>query len=248
MKLVTRLSRGLAPALIGVALSALAQAQSPIATDGSLTGGTGVEVGAGTDSHGHHADYLIGADLGALRGDNLFHSFARFGIPANETATFDGPAIVKNVIARVTGGATSNIDGTLRSTMPLADVWLMNPSGIVFGEHAQLDVPGSFHAATADSLDFEPGGERFYASPLQLSSVLSAAAPSAFGFLPETIAAAPIEVNGSALSVPDGKTLELVGGDVTLTGAELLAPGGHVGLEAQREVALSDALVDVGRD
>src|SRR5262245_14437183 len=247
MKLVTRLSRGLAPALMGVALSAPAQAQSPIATDGSL-GGAKVEVGPGVDSLGHAADYLIGADLGALRGDNLFHSFARFGIPASETATFDGPASVKNVITRVTGGTASNIDGTLRSTMPLADVWLMNPSGIVFGEHAQLDVPGSFHAATADSLDFEPGGERFYASPLQLSSVLSAAAPSAFGFLPETIAAAPIEVNGSALSVPDGKTLELVGGDVTLTGAELLAPGGHVGLEAQREVALSDALVEVGRD
>src|SRR5215468_8031807 len=248
MKLAS-LPGALAPALITVtlfvlALSALAVAQSPIATDGSLSHAA-ADVGPGTDSLGRAADYLIGADLGKLSGDNLFHSFARFGIPANETATFDGPAIVKNVIARVTGGATSNIDGTLRSTMPLADVWLMNPSGIVFGEHAQLDVPGSFHAATADSLDFEPGGERFYASPLQLSSVLSAAAPSAFGFLPETIAAAPIEVNGSALSVPDGKTLELVGGDVTLTGAELLAPGGHVGLEAQREVALSDALVDV---
>src|SRR5262245_2649450 len=248
MRLASMPSQRLALVLLGiVGLASPAGAESPIATDGSL-GGSAVDVGPGTDSLGNHADYLISADLGQLSGANLFHSFARFGIPTNETATFDGPASVKNVITRVTGGTASNIDGTLRSTMPLADVWLMNPSGIVFGEHAQLDVPGSFHAATADSLDFEPGGERFYASPLQLSSVLSAAAPSAFGFLPETIAAAPIEVNGSALSVPDGKTLELVGGDVTLTGAELLAPGGHVGLEAQREVALSDALVEVGRD
>jgi len=43
---------------------------------------------AGVDSLGKPADYLIGADLGRWRGDNLFHSFARFGIPTNETATF----------------------------------------------------------------------------------------------------------------------------------------------------------------
>src|SRR5262245_12303701 len=167
-------SQRLALALLGiVGFAAPVGAESPIATDGSL-GVPAAEVGAGVDSLGRPADYLIGADLGALSGDNLFHSFARFGIPTNETATFDGPASVKNVIARVTGGDPSNIDGTLRSTMPLADVWLMNPSGIVFGEHAQLDVPGSFHASTADCLGFEGSDDRFYADKLRLSSVLSA--------------------------------------------------------------------------
>src|SRR6266404_7894895 len=146
MKLVSLQGRRLAPAVLAAlfGLASRAAAQGPIATDGSL-GGVAVEVGPGTDSLGHAANYLIGADLGAVRGDNLFHSFARFGIPTNETATFEGPSNVKNVIARVTGGAASNIDGTLRSAMPLADVWLLNPSGIVFGPGATLEVPGSFH-------------------------------------------------------------------------------------------------------
>ena len=94
----------IAPILPLLAMSASAGAQSPIATDGSL-GGAAVEVGAGVDSLGQQADYLIPAELGARSGDNLFHSFARFGIGTNEVATFDGPGNVKNVIARVTGGA-----------------------------------------------------------------------------------------------------------------------------------------------
>ena len=92
MKLVALLGRGLAPAVLA-ALFALAShqaaAQSAIATDGSL-GGAAAEVGAGVDSLGQAADYLIPAELGSRSGDNLFHSFARFGIPATEIATFDG--------------------------------------------------------------------------------------------------------------------------------------------------------------
>src|SRR5262245_15205129 len=242
MKLASRPRRALAHALMAVALWGTplrAGAESPIATDGSL--GAEVEIGADGDALGH-SNYQIGAELGALRGDNLFHSFARFGIPVNDTATFEGPDHVRNVIARVTGPDASHIDGTLRSTMPLADVWLLNPRGIVFGEPAQLDVKGSFHAATADYLDFAETGERFDAR-LQLSSVLSAAAPSAFGFLPETIAAEPIDVNGSALSVLDGKTLELAGGDLTLTDADLIAPAGTIRLRGGKIVVEQDSHV-----
>src|SRR5262245_52919506 len=239
MRLASMPSQRLALVLLGiVGLASPAGAESPIATDGSL-GGSAVDVGPGTDSLGNHADYLISADLGQLSGANLFHSFARFGIPTNETATFDGPASVRNVIARVTGGATSNIDGTLRSTMPLADVWLLNPSGVVFGQGAKLEVPGSFHAATADYLGFAGGDDRFSAK-LQLSSVLSAAPPSAFGFLPETIAAAPIEVTGSTLEVPDGKTIELAGGDITLTGADLVADAGTIAIRGGKIEILDD--------
>jgi len=93
-----------------------------------------VEVGPGVESLGKPADYLIGADLGALRGTTCSTAFARFGIPTNETATHStGRPALKNVIARVTGGAASNIDGTLRSAMPLADVWLLNPAGSCSG-------------------------------------------------------------------------------------------------------------------
>ncbi len=225
MKLVSR-----SLALFGVVglASPPAEAQNAIATDGSL-GGAAVDVGVGIDPTGQTVDYLISDDLGSLRGDNLFHSFARFGIGTGEIASFTGPDHVKNVISRVTGGDPSNIDGTLRSTMPDADIWLLNPRGIVFGEGARLEVPGSFHAATADYLGFEEGGDRFDAR-LQLSSVLSTARPSAFGFLPETIVAAPIDVTGSALSVLPGKTLELAGGDIALTGTTLGAPAGTIAI------------------
>jgi filamentous hemagglutinin family protein len=71
----------------------------------------------------------IGAELGSTRGANLFHSFQRFDIPTGHSATFTGPDQIRNVIGRVTGGQTSNIDGTLRSTVGQADVYLINPSG-----------------------------------------------------------------------------------------------------------------------
>ena len=135
----------------------------------------------------------------------------------------------------------------MRSTIPGADVWLLNPSGVVFGAGAKLEVRGSFHAASADYLGFGEGGlERYYGDATQ-TPVLSLAPPAAFGFVRESGAAA-IAVERSKLKVPDGETLELAGGDVSLTlNAALRAPGGHVDLEAQGKVGISQSLVDVSR-
>jgi len=90
--------------------------------------------------------------LGRQHGGNLFHSFQDFNLNSSESATFSGPNNVSNVISRVTGGNPSNIDGLIRSTMPNADMYFLNPYGIMFGPNAQLDVQGSFHASTADTL------------------------------------------------------------------------------------------------
>ena len=67
-------------------------------------------------------DFRIGAVLGRRAGANLFHSFERFGLRTGERATFSGPDGIANVIGRVTGGERSHIDGTLRSTIPGADL------------------------------------------------------------------------------------------------------------------------------
>src|SRR3990172_5078154 len=173
------------------ALPAAAWIQGLVVRDGTLGSGA-LEVGPGTDPLGQPANYLITPELGEQRGSNLFHSFARFGIGMGETATFtgpdpiDAPQSVSNVISRVTGGSESQIDGKLRSTIPGADVWLLNPSGVVFGEGAELDVKGSFHGGTGDYVGFGEGGlERFYADG-RPSSVLATAPPAAFGFLGET--------------------------------------------------------------
>ena len=79
--------------------------QAQIVTDGSV--GPKVSLRGG--------EIKIGADLGTRRGDNLFHSFEKFGIATGQTATFTGPGAIRNVISRVTGGEVSNIDGKLAS-------------------------------------------------------------------------------------------------------------------------------------
>src|SRR5262245_43324266 len=228
--------------ILGAALAAApatAQNQGLVARDGTLGSAPKGVVQPGPDDLGT-ASYLIRAGLGEQRGGNLFHSFSKFSIGSGERATFtaDGapdPGAIDNVISRVTGPDPSQIDGTLHSTIQGADVWLLNPSGVMFGEGAKLDVPGSFHASTGDYLGFGQGGlERFYADG-RPSSVLSTAPPEAFGFLGEH-APAPISVTGATLEVPDGKTLELSGGDVTLSGATLDTPGGAVSIRGGRIV------------
>lgn len=210
--------------LFAVSSSSIAQVppnERLVKRDGSL--GTGpLEVGPGIDPLGRPADYLVAPELGEQRGGNLFHSFDRFGIGREETATFTGPESIDNVLARVTGTSESNIDGTLRSTIPGADLYLMNPNGIVFGAHSRLDVQGSFYANTADYLLLGEGeASRWYANP-SASSGLSIAPPRAFGFLDDrgsetgaiTVFSGADREPGSGfggLEVPPGRVLSLLG-------------------------------------
>ncbi len=184
-----------------------------------LAGGAGAEVAtdgtAGPQRALSGPDYAIGADLGTRAGANLFHSFERFSLAAGERATFSGPAAVDNVVARVTGGARSTIDGTLRSTIAGADLYFINPAGVLFGPNAALDVQGSLHVSTADELRFADGA-RFSAHDRAASS-FSSAAPEAFGFL--AAAPAALAVERSALAVPPGETLSLSGGSLAIAGA-----------------------------
>jgi filamentous hemagglutinin family protein len=182
--------------------SALVSAQ--IITDGKV--GPAVDLGG--------PDYAITADLGTLAGDNLFHSFDTFSIGTGETATFSGPDSVDNVISRVTGGTVSDIDGVLRSTILDADVFLINPAGIIFGPNASLDVQGSFSASTADEVTFPDGGNFSASDPG--GSVLSVAPPEAFGFLGPSPGA--ILVDRSDLEVPQFASLSLIGGDISIRG------------------------------
>jgi filamentous hemagglutinin family protein len=155
-------------------------------------------------------DYLIGADLGRQHGGNLFHSFQDFNLNRSESATFSGPNSVSNIISRVTGGNPSQIDGLIRSTIPNADMYFLNPYGIMFGPNAKLDVQGGFHASTADYLRLGNGGRFDVRYPND--SLLTIAPVEAFGFL--TDAPAPITTQDSDLSVLAGKTLSLIGGDL----------------------------------
>jgi filamentous hemagglutinin family protein len=174
-------------------------------------------------------DYLIGADLGQQHGDNLFHSFQSFNLQSLESATFSGPDSVHNIISRVTGGNPSHINGLLRSTIPNADMYFLNPAGVIFGPNARLDMPASLYVSTADYLKLEDGGRFDVARPE--NSLLTVAPPSAFGFLDAPIGT--IDVNGSWLWMSKdnrwtfGNTLALVGGDINIKD-EALPINGHV--------------------
>jgi filamentous hemagglutinin family protein len=206
--------------LLLILLSPLTHAQ--ITLDGSL-GPKGALAGP---------DDTIRADMGKQVGGNLFHSFGKFNVNTKESATFTGPNNVDNIIGRVTGGSRSFIDGTLRSAIPDANLYLVNPSGVMFGPHASLDIDGSFHVSTADYLKLGDNG-RFNATTPS-DSLLTSAPPEAFGFLNSN--PAPISIQDSKLAVPEGEILSVIGGNLQITGNkeakgnQLAAPSGQINL------------------
>jgi filamentous hemagglutinin family protein len=199
-----------------------------VTLDGSL--GPKGPVLSGTLPDGSSTTYLISSDLGKQGGNNLFHSFQQFNVLTAESATFTGPQNIENIIGRVTGGSASWVDGLLRSTIDGASLFLLNPSGILFGPNASLDVKGSFHLSTADYLRFEDG-MTFHSVPASADRLLSMASPAAFGFL--NAHPAKIRIEESALEVPEGRALSIIAGDIEMQGGPggfLYAPGGRIQL------------------
>ena len=200
-------------------------------TDGSM--------GAIVSLQGH---FKIPENLGERVGDNLFHSFTSFNVASNESATFTGDSSINNVIARVTGGAASHIDGVLRSQIGTADFYFINPSGVVFGKDAKIDVPASFYVSTADELRFKDGIS-FNATHLG-KSTLSAEIPESYGFLSdrsneiEFLGSGSIDQNnawqGTQFHLNPGSTFDLVGGAIRITGSQITTEGGSLRLIAQR--------------
>ncbi|MGB8168521.1 MAG: filamentous hemagglutinin N-terminal domain-containing protein, partial [Chthoniobacteraceae bacterium] len=139
-----------------------------------------------------HGGMDFGITGGTKVGGNLFHSFDRFNLANGESGTFAGPGDVTNILARVTG-ARSSIDGTLRSTIPGANLFFINPRGVLFGPNAKLEIDGSFTATTADYVKLSGGGRFDATTPA--NDVLIAAPVSTFGFL--SSAPAGIQVDRS---------------------------------------------------
>lgn len=231
---VAFLYRGLV--LSGVLLQALlpsmsqAQVTTSITSDGTL--GTTVT----------HSDSVYNIMGGSRPGEgtNLFHSFDLFTIGVGDTANFlnTTEAPTNNILARVTGGQVSNIFGTVQTTnFSGANLFLMNPAGIVFGPTASLNVGGSVHFTTADYLRFSDS-TLFTAVPRSSDALLTSASVDAFGFLgpnPAGITYNGTSDDGSSLAVAKGETLSLVGGDLKIVGddllnnsAQLISPSGQV--------------------
>jgi filamentous hemagglutinin family protein len=163
-------------------------------------------------------------DGGAIRGSGLFHSFQEFNIREARGAYFSNPPGIDNIFGRVTGSNASNIDGRL-GVLGNANLFLLNPNGILFGPNASLDIPGSFLGSTANNLKFGDGKE-FSAINPTAPPLLSVSVPLGVQFnqaQPSAIA------NFANLSV--GQNLSLFGGTVVSTG-QLSAPGGQITVAA----------------
>jgi len=181
---------------------------------------------------------------GTTVGGNLFHSFSRFDVPTGGVASFLNNPNIANVFSRVTGGTPSQIDGIVRST-GTANLFLMNPSGIIFGQNARLDVGGSFVVTTANAIQF--GDRGFFSAPIaEPPSQLLTIDPSAMVFNQTNIA--PIQSNSPNLGIQEGKSLLLIGGDVNLNNSFLYVnyvEGGRVELGGLAAPGKVDLITDV---
>jgi len=174
---------------------------------------------------------------GATRGSSLFHSFGEFNISEGRGGYFGNPSGITNIFSRVTGGNPSNILGTL-GVLGSANLFLINPKGIVFGPNARLDVRGSFLASTADSIAFNNGVEFSSANP-QGTPLLTVNIPVGLRFrenpgaivnassVTQVIEGRTIPVG---LAVPPGQTLALVGGDVIFNNGLASGVSGNIQL------------------
>ena len=202
--------------------------------------GLNTRVGAPSTLHNGQTTYDITGGTRPGGGTNLFHSFGTFNVPTNNIANFlnDSGLATSNILGRVTGGNPSNIFGTIQTTgFGSANLFLMNPAGIVFGPNAALNVGGSATFTTADYLRLADGG-RFNAVPGPQDATISAAPVAAFGFLGSNPGA--ITVQGGQLRVSEGHGISLVGGNIEVTAgtrqdgttqpALISAPGGQINL------------------
>ncbi|MGL5078093.1 MAG: filamentous hemagglutinin N-terminal domain-containing protein, partial [Waterburya sp.] len=170
---------------------------------------------------------------GQTRGGNLFHSFQDFSVQTGTEAFFNNANNISNIFSRVTGGSIYQIDGLIRANGS-ADLFLINPAGIIFGEGAQLDIGGSFLGSTASSILFEEG--EFSATDLDSPPLLTINAPIGLG-LPnnpgEIVNRSTVqdsEANSVGLEVVEGNNLSLVGGQIKFEGGKATASGGNVEL------------------
>ncbi len=168
---------------------------------------------------------------GETRGSNLFHSFQDFSVGIGNEAFFNNTTDISNIFSRVTGGRISNIDGLIRANGN-ANLFLINPAGIIFGEGARLDIGGSFYGSSASSILFE-GGE-FSAADLENPPLLTINAPIGLNFRDnpgDIVNRSLVEDNAGnfvGLEVLPGKNLTLLGGNINFE--EGKAKGGNIEL------------------
>ncbi|MBE9053917.1 filamentous hemagglutinin N-terminal domain-containing protein [Nostocales cyanobacterium LEGE 11386] len=186
---------------------------------------------------------IITIDGGTQVGNNLFQSFQEFSILTGNSIHFNNALDVHNIITRITGGSISNIDGLI-SANGTANLFLINPSGIVFGQNARLDIGGSFLATTGSAIEFADGS--IFSATEPQAPLLTVDIPIGLrigtnsgdihvlgtgeGLTSPSVGTSPIIRNSdtTGLSLKPENTLALVGGNVNLRGSSLTVEGGRI--------------------
>lgn len=162
---------------------------------------------------------------GTVIGNNLFHSFSQFSIPNNGSATFSHNSHIQNIFSRVTGGNISHINGSINTNSGV-NLFLLNPSGIIFGANAVLNVGGSFVGTTANIIKFADGTEFSVFNP-NAARLLTMSVPIGLqmGSNPSSI-----DVDGAKLAIPARNTFALVGNNLNFDQSTITATDGRVEL------------------
>jgi filamentous hemagglutinin family protein len=222
----------LLPSLVLLGLLHSETVQAQVSADGTLST---------TVTSADPRNFVI--EQGDRAGGNLFHSFRQFSVPTGGSAYFNNAVDVQNIFARVTGGNSSNIDGLIRAN-GTANLFLLNPSGILFGPNARLNIGGSFIGTTANSIRFADGVEFSATHPSEALLTVSTLIGLQMGQNPGTITVqntghrlianrfAPPKrgTTSDGLKVTANHTLGLIGGEIRLEGGVLTAPSSHIEL------------------
>ena len=203
-----------------------APTSAQVTSDGTLSNPTRVE----------QQGNVLEITEGTTEGSNLFHSFRNFSVPKGMEAYFKNNTAITNIFSRVTGGDISQINGLIRANGN-ANLFLLNPNGIIFGENASLNIGGSFLATSAESIFFNDG-TIFSTTDTQTQPLLTISVPIGLNLAknPGTIInrsqaiGVNEELNSVGLQVIPGKTLALVGGEIVLEGGKITVPGGIVNI------------------
>jgi filamentous hemagglutinin family protein len=163
----------------------------------------------------------------SIDGKNLFHRFDQFNLINGQRALFEPGNAVRNVFSRIT--QASMIDGLVQMNGN-ANLFLINPSGILFGSNARLNLNGNFFATTAAGVGFQGG---IWTGENDIRSLTGD--PNSFVFgsgLPSGIVnAATLENQG---------TIALVGGQVANTGTLRAGQVAIVAVPGSQRVQMGD--------
>jgi filamentous hemagglutinin family protein len=228
----------------------------------SLLGGVVLDGSFGAKGALPGPNFMITANMGKLVNTNLFQSFNQFNVNSTESATFSGPSTVHNILARVTNGSPSSIDGAVNSSIQGANLFFLNPAGVVFGKDAKINVSGSFAVSTANYLKLADGGK--FNTSLGGGDVLTSAPVTAFGFLKapagvsiagsNTVNELGFVVPGLGLTVAPQKSFSIVAGDIAMNANTISGSGSRVNLvsvksagEVQLDATAINSTVDVSQ-